>query len=124
MPFTLDSSRWVATCQYMGTSFKAGFKCNECETWRHASEFLTCNCDKETQYVIAGADHGEPTWWNNEDGWVHEFEEATTFPLGLFGEPLPPGSTGILEMTLTGDLVNFYAFHPSRIRGQNSEKRI
>lgn len=110
MPFTLDITRWKPAPR---ENFGAGFACSECLTWRHASEFLRCKCDNEKQYVIAGADHGEPTWWNIEHGWVTEFEEATTFPIGLFGEPLPPGSTGILEMTLTGEMVEFFALPPS-----------
>ncbi len=120
MPFTLDKTRWVATCQFMATSFKAGFKCNECGTWRHASEFLVCKCDTEKQYVIAGQDHGEPTWWNNENGWVHEFVEATTFPAGIFGESLPPGSVGVLEMTLTGEYVKLHQTPPSPTVSNNS----
>jgi hypothetical protein len=111
---SLDANRWVSEV----SSGYAGFRCTECATWKYASEFLLCKCDKESQFVISGKEHGEPVYWSNELGWIDDVTEATTFPKGILGEPLPVGSEGVLELTLTGEHVAFYSCHPSRGRGQ------
>lgn len=105
---TLNSTRWVPE----RSSGYAGFRCTECATWKYASEFLVCDCDQQTQFVIAGKEHGQPVWWNVDTGWTMDINHATTFPAGIFGEKLPPGAEGILEMTLTGEHVSFYSTLP------------
>lgn len=101
----LDSTRWYPEI----SSGFSGFRCTECATWKYASEFLVCDCDKESQFLITGKEHGEPVYWNLESGWTDDVTEATTFPKGIFGENLPPGAEGILELTLTGEHVAFYS---------------
>lgn len=107
---SLDSTRWRSEV----SSGYAGFRCNECATWKYASEFLVCDCDKESQFVITGKQDGEPVYWNIEQGWIDDLTEATTFPKGIFGEKLPPGAEGILELTLTGEHVACYSCTPPR----------
>jgi hypothetical protein len=102
---SLDSTRWVR-------SSEATFICTECHTLKHVSELLVCDCDKESQFVIAGKQHGEPVYWNNDQGWIDDLTEATTFSTGIFGEPLPPGAESLLELTLTGDHVACYSCTP------------
>lgn len=109
---SLNSTRWVTECKFIGHGFKAGFRCKECSAWKHASEFLTCACDDESQFVIAGKQHGEPVYWNNELGWIDDLTEATTFPKGILGESLPLGAESVLELTLTGEHVACYSCTP------------
>lgn len=113
---SLDLTRWVPEV----SSGFAGFRCTECATWKYASEFLVCNCDEDSQFLITGKEHGEPVYWNITHGWTDDVTEATTFPTGILGEPLPPGAEGILELTLTGEHVKFYPCTPPRGGGQGS----
>lgn len=108
--FTLDESRWVSE----QSSGFAGFRCTECATWKYASEFLNCQCDTDSQFLIAGKINGEPVWWHNGQGWIEDITEASTYPKGILGEPLPPGAEGVLELTLTGEHVRFLSTLPRR----------
>ena len=105
--FTVDESRWVSK-----SGKYAGFQCTECGIWRGADTFLNCKCDITSQFLIAGKEHGEPVYWNIENGWTDDMTEATTFPVGIFGENLPPGAEGIVELTFTGEHVAFYSCTP------------
>ncbi len=112
----LDSSRWKPNGGKL-----AHFQCQECHVRRHASEFLICLCDSATQFIITGKSGGEPAFWNVEDGWMDGLEAATAFPGGIFGEKLPPGAEGLLELTFTGDHVSFYPVTlPRRGRGSKN----
>lgn len=106
--FSLDATRWVPQVH---KGF-AGYRCLECGQLRHASEFLNCQCQSDTQFIICGRDAGECVFWNNENGWIHDITEATTFPKGILGESLPPGGEGIMELTLTGENVGYYPCTP------------
>jgi hypothetical protein len=87
----------------------AGYSCTGCGTWKHASEFLVCTkCDEEKEYIITGPVlNDEQTYWNNDNGWVSEFSEATTFPREIVTTLLPQGATGIMELTLAGEYVRY-----------------
>lgn len=63
----------------------------------------------ETQFVIAGpVENEEQLWWHNELGWITKFECATTLPKQILTSPLPPGATGIMEITMDWEAVGFY----------------
>ncbi len=61
-----------------------------------------------TQFVIIGNDpgNGEQMYWNNAQGWISDFTEATTFDREILTAPLPHGATGFIEFTLEGELVS------------------
>lgn len=100
----VTSNRWVSEPR---NGF-AGYRCKECNTWKHASQFLNCDCDKETQFIVAGpVVNEEQTYWNNDRQWVTFLAEATTFPHDILTSPLPIGSSGIMELTLLGEYVRF-----------------
>lgn len=105
---SLDSSRW----KFERSSGYAGFRCNECATWLYASDFLNCKCDTTPQYVICGTEYGEPVFWNIEKGWVEDVNHASTFPKGILGERLPPRAVGVMELSLTGDHLDYYPYTP------------
>jgi hypothetical protein len=113
--FTLDSNRWA----FERSSGFAGYRCQECATWKYASEFLLCDCDKKTQFVIAGREYGEVVFWNIEKGWVDDVNHASTFPQGILGESLPPHTEGIMEITFTGEHVMYYPCTPPGGGGQH-----
>jgi len=74
----------------------------------------------ETQFIIAGPVMSEEqTWWNNDQGWTPDFTEATTLPRDILTSSLPPGATGIMELTMLGENVRFLKTLP---RGGVGEK--
>lgn len=86
----------------------AGYRCTECNVWKHASQFLNCDCDKGTQFIVTGpVVNEEQTYWNNDLQWVTFLAEATTFPHDILTSLLPVGATGIMELTLDGEYVRF-----------------
>ena len=86
----------------------SGYRCKFCSTWKHASQFLLCHCDQETQFIICGpVVDEEQTYWHNERGWVVLLSNATTLPREILTSPLPPGASGIMELTMLGEYVRF-----------------
>lgn len=66
-----------------------------------------------TQFVIAGPIANDTQlWWHNELGWIEDLIEATTLPVDILTTPLPPGATGVLEITMDGSYVCFYTLLP------------
>lgn len=102
-------SNWV----FERSSGYAGFRCIHCATWKYASEFLICPCDEEKDYLITGPVRNEDqTYWHNDYGWITEFGEATTLPKQILTSPLPPGATGIMELTPGGPVAFYPAVSP------------
>jgi hypothetical protein len=61
-------------------------------------------------FVIVGPDDGSNQLFfklNAPSMWV-PLGEATHFPVEVLNETLPPGASGIMELTPQGDYVNFY----------------
>lgn len=109
MPVTANNRRW----EFKENSGFAGYRCKDCGTWKYASEFLNCPCNTKTQFVITGpVTNEEQTYWNMDRQWVTYLAEATTFPHDILTSPLPPGSSGVMELTLTGEYVKFYETLP------------
>jgi len=74
----------------------------------------------QTQFVIAGpVENEEQTWWNNNQGWISDFTEATTLPSDVLTSSLPHGATGIMEVTEEGEVVRFLKTLP---HGRGAEK--
>jgi hypothetical protein len=99
----MEKVRWISE----RSSGYAGFRCTLCGTWRYASEFLKCDCDK-IHYIITGpiVDE-EQTYWHNDHGWITELPDATTFPVQIVNTPLPEGATGLMKLTFVGDFAGF-----------------
>lgn len=69
----------------------------------------------KNQFVIAGPiESEEQLWWNNEKGWV-EFKDATPLPPAILDSPLPPGATGVMEITEDWCYVDFFPVTPSPV---------
>ena len=59
----------------------------------------------EPSFYIVGpiGEHAEPTYWNVDQGWVEDFNDATPLTADILTQPLPPGvSCLILHPTEQG----------------------
>lgn len=64
---------------------------------------------RKSTYIVCGpvGDNGEPTFWNQHQGWITDQTEATVYDSRIFALPLPEGGTGILEY-IAGEIGLFY----------------
>jgi hypothetical protein len=60
----------------------------------------TCDCSDELVY------------WNVDTGWTLNFDEASLFPRDIIMQPLPQGSSSILEVTEEGEPMIQYSVIP------------
>lgn len=63
----------------------------------------------KTKYIIIGncPCNEELIYWNVNEGWTSNFDDASFFPMIIL-HPLPPGASGIMEIAAEGEPVNQY----------------
>ena len=70
---------------------------------------------QNSNFIIVGPDipDGEQFYWNNQFGWIENFNEATTFDQEIMFAPLPMGGVGYLEVSVDGcELIGFWRGTP------------
>lgn len=77
---------------------------------------MQAKCKNELNYVIIGTEDSERwPYWNNDLGWVEEFNQATTFPIDILSYPLPEGATGVTAFYHNTPVQQFIYAPPLRV---------
>jgi len=65
-------------------------------------------------YIFGPLSGGDPSYYNIDQGWVYEFEDATPFTGEILTLPLPQGTIAVLALSDDFEPLDQYDHVPSK----------